>query len=126
MYAIGQKSEVSAKFCEYYAWLERTWDCNLKCLKSDGGKGYQVLKPYLFSKVVEWRVSPPYSPDQNGIAERANRTLLEATRAMLAHSGLTIKFWAEAINHACDIRNRFFAPRHRDATSYELFMNRTL
>ena len=124
VYAISQKSEVSAKFREYQAWLERTCDCNLKCLKSDGGGEYQVLKPYLLSKGIEWKVSPPYSPDQNGIAERANRTLVEATRAMLAHSGLTIEFWAEAVNQACDIRNRFFAPRHRDVTSYELFMNR--
>lgn len=46
VYAISQKSEVLSKFHECQAWLERTCDCSMKCLMSDGGGEYQVLKPY--------------------------------------------------------------------------------
>ena len=48
----------------------------------------------------------PYSPEQNGVAERMNRTLVEYARAMIAHAGLSNSYWAEAIATAAYIRNR--------------------
>lgn len=46
------------------------------------------------------------TPQQNGVAERMNRTLLEKARCMLSHAGLGKEFWAEAINTACHLVNR--------------------
>ena len=46
------------------------------------------------------------TPQQNGVAERMNRTLFERTRCMISNVGLTKGFWAEAINMACYVVNR--------------------
>nr|GFC81200.1 putative ribonuclease H-like domain-containing protein [Tanacetum cinerariifolium] len=50
--------------------------------------------------------SVPRTPQQNGIAERKNRTLIEAARTLLAYSLLHVPFWAEAVNTACYVQNR--------------------
>ena len=62
----------------------------------------------------------PRTPEQNGVVERKNRTLIEAARTMLADSGLPLTFWAEAVNTACYVQNRVLInPRHQK-TAYEL------
>ncbi|GKC10216.1 ribonuclease H-like domain-containing protein, partial [Tanacetum coccineum] len=61
---------------------------------------------------------------QNGVAERKNRTLIEAARTMLADSLLPIPFWAEAINIACYIQNRVLVTKPHNKTPYELLLGR--
>nr|GEU67430.1 putative ribonuclease H-like domain-containing protein [Tanacetum cinerariifolium] len=62
---------------------------------------------------------------QNGIAERKNRTLIEAARTMLADSLLPIPFWAEAVNTACYVQNRVLVTKPHNKTPYELLHGRT-
>nr|GFB50329.1 hypothetical protein [Tanacetum cinerariifolium] len=57
-------------------------------------------------KGIKTEFSVPRTPQQNGIAERKNRTLIEAARTLLADSLLPIPFWAEAVNTACYVQNR--------------------
>ncbi|GJW78899.1 ribonuclease H-like domain-containing protein [Tanacetum coccineum] len=61
---------------------------------------------------------------QNGIAERKNRTLIEAARTMLADSKLPTTFWAEAVNTACYVQNRVLVIKPHNKTPYELFLGR--
>ncbi|GKD97962.1 putative ribonuclease H-like domain-containing protein, partial [Tanacetum coccineum] len=61
------------------------------------------------------------TPQQNGIAERRNRTLIEAARTMLADSKLPIIFWAEAVSTACYVQNRVLVVKPHNKTPYELF-----
>nr|GEX74484.1 putative ribonuclease H-like domain-containing protein [Tanacetum cinerariifolium] len=65
------------------------------------------------------------TPQQNGIAERKNRTLIEAARTMLADSLLPIPFWAEAVNTACYVQNRVLVTKPHNKTPYELLHGRT-
>ncbi|GJV50689.1 ribonuclease H-like domain-containing protein [Tanacetum coccineum] len=65
------------------------------------------------------------TPQQNGVAERRNRTLIEAARTMLADSKLPTTFWAEAVNTACYVQNRVFVVKPHNKTPYELFHCRT-
>ncbi|KAI3692737.1 hypothetical protein L6452_32559 [Arctium lappa] len=65
--------------------------------------------------------SAPRTPQQNGVAERRNRTLIEAARSLLADSKLPITFWAEAVNTACYVQNRFLVVKSQGKTPYELF-----
>ncbi|GKE83524.1 retrovirus-related pol polyprotein from transposon TNT 1-94, partial [Tanacetum coccineum] len=65
------------------------------------------------------------TPQQNGVAERRNRTLIEATRTMLADFKLPTTFWAEAINTACYVQNRVLVVKPHNKTPYELFHGRT-
>ncbi|GJY72750.1 retrovirus-related pol polyprotein from transposon TNT 1-94, partial [Tanacetum coccineum] len=65
------------------------------------------------------------TPQQNGVAERKNRTLIEAARTMLADSKLPTTFWAEAVNTACYVQNRVLVIKPHNKTPYELFHGRT-
>ncbi|GJW20179.1 retrovirus-related pol polyprotein from transposon TNT 1-94 [Tanacetum coccineum] len=60
------------------------------------------------------------TPQQNGVAERMNRTLIEAARTMLANSHLPTTFWAEAVNTACYTFNRVRVTKPQNKTPYEL------
>ena len=79
-----------------------------------------ALNPYLAEHGIEQTMSPSYSPNLNGIAERTNRTLVESARSMLERAELPRVFWAEGIVHAARIRNIFFCPRDSSTTSYEV------
>ncbi|GKF15814.1 ribonuclease H-like domain-containing protein, partial [Tanacetum coccineum] len=61
------------------------------------------------------------TPQQNGVAERRNRTLIEAARTMLADSKLPTTFWAEAVSTACYVQNRVLVVKPQNKTPYELF-----
>ncbi|GKA52873.1 putative ribonuclease H-like domain-containing protein [Tanacetum coccineum] len=65
------------------------------------------------------------TPQQNGVAERRNRTLIEAARTMLADSKLLTTFWIEAVNTACYVQNRVLVVKPHNKTPYELFYGRT-
>nr|GEV46044.1 retrovirus-related Pol polyprotein from transposon TNT 1-94 [Tanacetum cinerariifolium] len=64
-------------------------------------------------------------PSKNKVAERKNRTLIEAARTMLADSLLPIPFWAEAVNTACYVQNRVLVTKPHNKTPYELLLGRT-
>ncbi|GJS32636.1 ribonuclease H-like domain-containing protein [Tanacetum coccineum] len=61
------------------------------------------------------------TPQQNGVAERKNMTLIEAVRTMLADSKLPTTFWAEAVNTACYVQNRVLVVKPHNKTPYEIF-----
>ncbi|GJX74368.1 putative ribonuclease H-like domain-containing protein [Tanacetum coccineum] len=65
------------------------------------------------------------TPQQNGVAERKNRTLIEAARTMLADSLLPIPFWAEAVNTACYVLNRVLVTKPQNKTPYELLIGKS-
>ncbi|GJU27525.1 retrovirus-related pol polyprotein from transposon TNT 1-94 [Tanacetum coccineum] len=67
---------------------------------------------------------PGYS-QQNGVAERKNRTLIEAARTMLADSFLPNTFWAEAVSTACYVLNRVLVTKPHNKTPYELLTGKT-
>nr|GEZ86860.1 hypothetical protein [Tanacetum cinerariifolium] len=69
--------------------------------------------------------SVPRTPQQNGIVERKNKTLIEAARTMLADLLLPIPFWAEAVNTACYVQNRVLVTKPHNMTPYELLHGRT-
>ena len=66
----------------------------------------------------------PYTPQQNGVVERKNRTLIEMARTMLAEYNTPLRWWAEAINTACHIINRVYLHKFLKKTSYELMVGK--
>nr|GFD38905.1 putative ribonuclease H-like domain-containing protein [Tanacetum cinerariifolium] len=65
---------------------------------------------------IKREFSVPKTPQQNGIAERKNKTLIEATRTLLADSLLPIPFWAETVNTACYVQNRVLVTKPHNKT----------
>ena len=121
---MAKKSEVLDKLKLFRPWFERKYDCKLKRLQCDGGGEYLACDDYLKRFGIERPRNPPYCPEVNGIAERANRSLMESARAMMQHANLPKQFWAEAVATAADIRNRFLCPRSDSTTSYEMLTGR--
>nr|GFB09718.1 hypothetical protein [Tanacetum cinerariifolium] len=73
---------------------------------------------------IKSEFSVPRTPQQNGIAKRKNRTLIEAVRTLLADLLLPIPFWAEAVNTACYVQNRVLVTKPHNKTPYELLHGR--
>ncbi|KAK9048587.1 hypothetical protein SSX86_032448 [Deinandra increscens subsp. villosa] len=71
-------------------------------------------------KGIDRQYSAPYTPQQNGVAERRNRTLIEAARTMMCEAKLPIFFWAEAVNTACYVQNRVLLNKRHEQTPYQI------
>ena len=117
---ITTKGEVLQQFKKFHVWFERKYDCRIKTLHCDGGGEYVGCDTYLSEHGIERVHIPPHAPEMNGLAERVNRTLMESARAMMFHGKMPSAFWAEAVVHAAEIRNRFICPRSDFKTAYEL------
>ena len=93
----------------------------LKVLRSDNGGEYtgRNFQEYLKSEGVRHELTVPKTPQQNGVAERLNRTLVEMIRAMLIESDLDASFWGEALATAVYLRNRSPHKPLRGATPFE-------
>ncbi len=108
IYFIKSKAEVFEKFKLFEVMMSSECDANIAKLRTDNGGEYMSkdFQSYLTSKGIEHQLTVPHSPQQNGVAERLNRTIVESARSMLSHSKLPNKLWAEAVATAVYIRNR--------------------
>ncbi|GKA01440.1 ribonuclease H-like domain-containing protein [Tanacetum coccineum] len=79
------------------------------------------MDDFVRGKGIKREYSIARTPQQNGVAERKNRTLIEAARTMLADSKLPTTFWAEAVSTACYVQNRVLIVKPHNKTPYELF-----
>nr|GEX74168.1 hypothetical protein [Tanacetum cinerariifolium] len=98
----------------------------VKIIKCDNGGEYknQVMNEFCTKKGIRREFNNARTPQQNGVAERRNKTLIKATRTMLADAKLPVTFWAEAVNTACYVRNRVLVNKSQNKTPYELFNSR--
>nr|GFC19307.1 retrovirus-related Pol polyprotein from transposon TNT 1-94 [Tanacetum cinerariifolium] len=98
----------------------------VKVIRCDNGTKFKNsnLNQFCGSKGIKREFSVPRTPQQNGIAERKNRTLIEAARTLLADSLLPIPFWAEVVNTACYVQNRVLVTKPHNKTPYELLHGR--
>jgi hypothetical protein len=88
--------------------------------------GVQELTKWRFleDEGIKHEFSSPYLPQQNGVVERKNRTLLDMARTMLDEYKTSDRFWTEAINTACYSINRLYLHRILKKTSYELLTSK--
>jgi hypothetical protein len=105
---------------------ENQVDKKIKIIRCDNGTEFKnrVMDDFCRDKGIKREFSVSRTPQQNGVAERRNRTLIEAARTMLADSKLPVTFWAEAVNTACYIQNRVLVVKTKNKTPYELFRGR--
>ncbi|KAK1414838.1 hypothetical protein QVD17_30597 [Tagetes erecta] len=99
VYFLHVKSETAELLKEFIIKVENQLDCKVKILRSDNGTEFKNANVDLFcaEKGIARQFSAPRTPQQNGVAERKNRTLIEAARSMLADAKIPITFWDEAI-----------------------------
>ena len=88
--------------------MEKKTGMHIKALRSDRGGEYtsNAFTEYCEEQGIKRFLTAPYSPQQDGVAERKNRTILDMVRAMLKSKELPKEFWAEAVQCAVYIQNR--------------------
>lgn len=108
VYFLKSKNEVFTKFQEFKALVEKQTGKNIKILRSDNGGEYvsHAFDMYLKSNGIQHQTTIAYTPEQNGVAERANRTIVERARSMLHSQELGYELWAEAVAAAVYLKNR--------------------
>ncbi|GJS53757.1 retrovirus-related pol polyprotein from transposon TNT 1-94 [Tanacetum coccineum] len=84
----------------------------------------ETLNAFFKEEGIEHQTSTPRTPEQNGVVERRNRTLVEAARTMLSASKLPLFFWAEAIATACYTQNRSIIIPTHEKTAYHIINDR--
>ncbi|GKE09334.1 retrovirus-related pol polyprotein from transposon TNT 1-94 [Tanacetum coccineum] len=108
--------------------VENQNDVKVKKIRIDNGTEFRntKLENFCDEKGISHNFSSPYTPEQNGVAERKNITLIEATRTMLNGSVLSKHFWTEAVRIAYYTQNRSIIVKRHDKTPYEIFRERIL
>nr|GEY02343.1 retrovirus-related Pol polyprotein from transposon TNT 1-94 [Tanacetum cinerariifolium] len=106
--------------------LENLLSLKVKIIRCDNETEFKNfdLNKFCGFKGIKREFSVPRTPQQNGIAKRKNRTLIEAVRTLLADSLLPIPFWAEAVNTACYVQNKVLVTKPHNKTPYELLHGR--
>jgi transposase InsO family protein len=84
--------------------------CEIKAIRTDNGSEFKnySMRDFIENEGIKHQFSAPYTPQQNGVVERKNRTLIEMTRTMLNEFKSPHNFWAEAISTACHASNQLF------------------
>lgn len=107
VYPLKSKGEVFSKFVEFKERAENETEQRIKIFRSDNGTEYENANfhEYFAKHGIKHEKSAPYSPQQNGLAERMNRTIIEKVRCMLLDAHLSKQFWCEAVLAAVNIIN---------------------
>jgi len=115
------KHEVAEVFVKFKKMVETQIGYKIQCLRSNNGKEYISTKFNQFCEEagIEHQLIAPYTPEQNGISERRNRSVMEMTRCMFHEKELLKTFWAEAANITIFLRNRLPTEVLNDKTPFE-------
>nr|GEU69657.1 putative reverse transcriptase domain-containing protein [Tanacetum cinerariifolium] len=121
------KDETSGILKNFITEIENLKDLKVKIIRCDNGGEFKnkEMNEFCTRKGIKKEFSNARTPQQNGVAERRNKTLIEAARTMLADAKLPVTFWAEAVNTACYVQNIVLVNKSQNKTPYELFNSRT-
>ena len=120
VYLIKRKDEAFDVFLTYKAEVENQLNKKIKRIRSDRGGEYVLFNDFCVKEGIIHEVTPPYSPESNGVAERKNRTLNEMMNVMLISSSAPDNLWGEALLTACFLQNRI-PHKKTGKTPYELW-----
>lgn len=125
VYFLKEKSEVNTILKQFIEMSRTQMNKIPKCVRSDRGGEYvnENLQTYLKNNGIRFEYTAPYSPEQNGVAERKNRSLHEMGRCMRLDANLEEKYWAEAVNTANFLQNRL-PSRSVPKTPFEIWHSR--
>ena len=102
------QDQTFTKFCEFKELVEKESRKKFKSLQSDNSGEYvsKEFKNFCAAKGIKWELTTPHNPQQNGVAERKNKSIVRVARAMLHDQGLPLHLWAEACNTTIYVQNR--------------------
>ncbi|WZZ88610.1 hypothetical protein YC2023_117189 [Brassica napus] len=105
---IQTKDRVLDAFRNFQTYVTNHYHAKIKILRSDNGGEYtsNAFKQHLSQYGILHQTSCPYTPQQNGVAERKNRHLMEVARSLMFQSNVPKRFWSDAVATACYLINR--------------------
>ncbi|KAL1203440.1 Retrovirus-related Pol polyprotein from transposon RE1 [Cardamine amara subsp. amara] len=123
---LPSKDRVFEAFVNFQTYVTNHFNANIKVLRSDNGGEYtsNTFKAHLANHGILHQTSCPYTPHQNGVAERKNRYLMEVARSMMFHKNMPRRFWGDAVMTACYLINRTPTKVLNDISPYEV-LNKT-
>jgi hypothetical protein len=122
VFFLQEKSQTQETLKGFLRRAQNEFGLRIKKIRSDNGTEFKTsqIEGFLEDEDIKHEFSSPYTPQQNGVVERKNSTLLDMARTMLDEYKTSDRFWAEAINTACYAINRLYLHRILKKTSYEL------
>jgi hypothetical protein len=128
VFFLQEKSQTQETLKGFLRRAQNEFDLRIKKIRSDNGTEFKnsQIEGFLEEEGIKHEFSSPYTPQQTGVVERKNRTLLDMARTMLDEYKTSDRFWAEAVNTACYAINRLYLHRILKKTSYELLTGKKL
>ncbi|GJS60140.1 retrovirus-related pol polyprotein from transposon TNT 1-94 [Tanacetum coccineum] len=123
---LRSKDETPEVLKDFLTMIQRNLQAPVISVRTDRGTEFlnKTLNAFFKEEGIEHQTSTPRTPEQNGVVERRNRTLVEAARTMLSASKLPLFFWAEAIATACYTQNRSIIIPTHEKTAYHIINDR--
>ncbi|GJT05717.1 putative ribonuclease H-like domain-containing protein [Tanacetum coccineum] len=127
VFFLATKDETSGILKSFITGIENLVDHKVKVIRCDNETEFKnrEMNQFCEKNGILRQYSIARTPQQNGVAKRRNRSLIEAARIMLADSKLPTTFWAEVVNTACYVQNRVLVVKPHNKTPYKLFHGRT-
>ncbi|WZZ78411.1 hypothetical protein YC2023_098983 [Brassica napus] len=123
---IPSKDRVIDAFKNFQAYVTNHYHAKIKILRSDNGGEYTsyAFKSHLDHHGILHQTSCPYTPQQNGVAERKNRHLMEVARSLMFQANVPKRFWSDAVSTACYLINRIPTRVLKDQAPFEVLNQR--
>ncbi|GJZ88572.1 putative ribonuclease H-like domain-containing protein [Tanacetum coccineum] len=124
VFFLATKDKTNGILKSFITRVENLIDQRVKLIRCDNGTEFKnkEMNQFCKRKSIKREFSIARNPQQNGVAKRKNKTLIEAARTMLPNSKLPTTFWAEVVNTACYVQNRVLVTKPHNKTPYELFL----
>jgi hypothetical protein len=116
---LKSKDEIVEKIRALFNKVETHTGRKIRFFRTDDGREFLPLEGTLNDKGIEWEKSAPFAQDQDGVSERAIRTVIEKARTLLISANLPKRLWPEALTAACYLSNRSLTKALNDKTPYE-------
>ncbi|KAG7594088.1 Integrase catalytic core [Arabidopsis thaliana x Arabidopsis arenosa] len=119
---LPSKDRVLEAFTNFQNYVTNHYNAKIKIFRSDNGGEYtsHAFKQHLAKHGIIHQTSCPYTPQQNGVAERKNRHLMEVARSMMFHTNVPKRFWSDAVVLACYLINRTPTKILQDSSPFEV------
>ncbi|KAK1650786.1 hypothetical protein QYE76_068591 [Lolium multiflorum] len=121
VFLLKSKDETHREFIIFAKKAQRMYESEIKAIRTDNGTEFKnyTMQEFVDDEGIKHEFSP-YTPQQNGVVERKNRTIIEMARTMLSEFNSPHNFWGEAISTAVHYSNRLFLRPLHNKTPYEL------
>ncbi|KAK1687133.1 hypothetical protein QYE76_047981 [Lolium multiflorum] len=122
VFLLKSKDETHREFIIFAKKAQRMYESEIKAIRTDNGTEFKnyTMQEFVDDEGIKHEFSAPYTPQQNGVVERKNQTIIEMARTMLSEFNSPHNFWGEAISTAVHYSNRLFLRPLHNKTPYEL------